>query len=135
MLLFKSQKHNINMEFPVNSFPCCNKNTFFTVKVKLVQVRSAAPVHPAGPSASFTWHFILENDTENLPSQPIREPGVLDHRQLEALALERRVVVGVDGAAHALDDHQVRLALPDQHGQTFVQAAGTGVRVRNASEG
>lgn len=34
------------MEFPVTSFPCCNKNTFFTVKVKLVQVHSAAPVQP-----------------------------------------------------------------------------------------
>lgn len=123
MLLFKSQKHNINTEFPVNSFPCCNKNTFFTVKVKLVQVRSAAAAPPAGQLPSLTRHFILKDDAEDLPPQAVSEPRVLDHSQLEALALESRVVVGVDGAAHALDDDQVCLPLPHQHSQAFVQTA------------
>lgn len=113
------------MEFPVNSFPCCNKNTFFTVKVKLVQVHSAAPVPQLTGSTSLTRHLILENDTENLPSETVSKPGVLDDSKLEALALQSRVVVGVDGAAHALDDDQVCLPLSDQHSQAFVQTAET----------
>lgn len=69
-------------------------------------------------------HLVLEDHAEDLAAQAIGQPGVLDDGQLEALAAQRRVVVGVDGAAHALDDHQVRPALPHHRGQDFVQPAG-----------
>ena len=76
-----------------------------------------------GPRTSLSWDLILEDDTEELTAQPLSQPGVLDDGQLEALTAQRCVVVGVDGTAHALDDHQVGTTLPHQHGQPLVQAA------------
>lgn len=75
------------------------------------------------PAPSFTGHFVLEDDAEDFAPEAVGEPRVLDDGQLEALTPEHGVVVGVDGPAHALDDHQVRLPLPHQHGQALVQAA------------
>lgn len=77
------------------------------------------------PAPSFTGHFVLEDDAEDFAPEAVGEPRVLDDGQLEALTPEHGVVVGVDGPAHALDDHQVRLPLPHQHGQALVQAAAT----------
>jgi len=74
-------------------------------------------------SVSFTWHFILENDTEYFPSKAIGKPGVFDNSKLEALTLQSRVVIGVDGTTHAFNDNQVCLPFSDQHSQTFIQAA------------
>lgn len=67
-------------------------------------------------------HLVLEDHAEELPPQPLGQPRVLDHRHLEALAAECGVVVGVDGSAHALDDHQVSFPLAHHHRQHFVQA-------------
>lgn len=77
------------------------------------------------PAPSFTGHFVLEDDAEDFAPEAVGEPRVLDDGQLEALTPEHGVVVGVDGPAHALDDHQVRLPFPHQHGQALVQAAAT----------
>lgn len=67
--------------------------------------------------------LVLEDDAEELPAQPVGQPRVLDDGHLEALAAQHGVVVGVDGSAHPLDDHQVGLALPHHHRQHLVQAA------------
>lgn len=72
------------------------------------------------------WYFVLKYHTEQLPSKPVGQPRVLDDSHLEALTAEHSVVVGVDGSAHALDDHQVSLPLTDHHCQHFVQATGQG---------
>lgn len=69
-------------------------------------------------------YLVLEDHAEQLPSQPVSKPRVLDNGHLEALTAEHGVVVGVDGSAHALDYYQVGFSLPHQHGQYFVQAAG-----------
>lgn len=67
--------------------------------------------------------LILEDDAEKLPAQAVGQPRVLDDSHLEALAAQHGVVVGVDGSAHPLDDHQVGLALAHHHRQHLVQAA------------
>lgn len=68
--------------------------------------------------------LVLEDHAEQLPSQPVGQPRVLDDGHLEALTDERGVVVGVNGSAHALDDHQVGLTLTHHVHQHLVQAAG-----------
>lgn len=67
--------------------------------------------------------LVFEHHAVDLPSQSLSQPGVLDDGQFEALAAQHRVVIGVDGAAHSLDDDQVSVPLPHQSGQTFIQAA------------
>lgn len=69
-------------------------------------------------------YLVLEDHAEQLPSQPVGQPRVLDDGHLEAFAAQHGVVVGVNGSAHALDDHQVGLSLPHHHGQHFIQTAG-----------
>lgn len=71
-----------------------------------------------------SWYLEFENHTEQLSSEPVRQPRVLDDGHFEAFAAEHGVVVGVDGSAHALDDHQVGLPLPHHRRQLFVQTAG-----------
>lgn len=75
-------------------------------------------------------HLVLEDHAEQLSSQPVGQPRVLDDGHLEALAAEHGVVVGVDGSAHSLDDHQIGLSLPRHHRQHFVQTAGEQQRQR-----
>lgn len=60
-------------------------------------------------------YLILEDHAEQLPSQPVGQPWVLDDGHLEALAAEHGIVVGVDGPSHSLNDHQVGLPLPHHH--------------------
>ena len=76
-------------------------------------------------------HLVLEDHAEKLSSQAVGQPRVLDDGHLEALAAEHGVVVGVDGSAHSLDDHQVGLSLPHHHRQHFVQTAGELQRTEN----
>lgn len=68
-------------------------------------------------------HLVLEDHAKQLSSQSVCQPRVLDDGHLEALAAEHGVVVGVNGSAHSLDDHQVGLSLPNHHRQHFVQTA------------
>lgn len=76
-----------------------------------------------GVGANLVRHLVLEDHAEDLASEALGQPGVLDDGQLEALAAERRIVVGVDGTSHALDHHQVRTPLAHHRGQHLVQAA------------
>lgn len=78
-------------------------------------------------------HLVLEDHTEEFTAEAIGQPGVLDDGHLEALAAERRIVIGVDGPAHTLNDHQVRVTLARDHGQNFVQAAGWDTRQNKSS--
>lgn len=68
-------------------------------------------------------YLVLEDHAEQLSSQSVGQPRVLDDGHLEALAAEHGVVVGVNGSAHSLDNHQVGLTLPHHHRQHFVQTA------------
>ena len=68
-------------------------------------------------------YLVLEHNAEQLPSQAVGEPRVLDDGHLEALAAEHGVVVGVNGSAHSFDDDQVDVPLPHHHRQHFVQTA------------
>lgn len=80
--------------------------------------------HGCGALAGFAGRsLVLEDDAEQLSTQPVGQPRVFDDGHLEALAAQHGVVVGVDGSAHPLDDHQVGLTLPHHHRQHFVQAA------------
>lgn len=76
-------------------------------------------------------YLVLEHHAEELSSQPVGQPRVFDDGHLEALAAEHGVVVGVNGSAHSLDDHQVGLALPHHPGQHFVQSAGRTTKTQN----
>lgn len=73
---------------------------------------------------SFGRNLVLKDHAEDLAAEPLGQPRVLDDGQLEAFAVQHGVVVGVDGAAHAFDDHQVRAALAHHRGQDFVQSTG-----------
>lgn len=83
------------------------------------QVRRRCGALAGFPSRS----LVLEDDAEQLSTQPVGQPRVFDDGHLEALAVQHGIVVGVDGSAHPLDDHQVGLTLPYHHRQHFVQAA------------
>lgn len=81
---------------------------------------------PGRPSAFPRRNLVLEDHAEELPAEPVGQPGVLQDGHLQALAAQHGVVVGVDRSAHSLDDHQVSLALPHHHGQHLIQAAEGG---------
>lgn len=72
----------------------------------------------------FGRNFVLKDHAEDLAAEPLGQPRVFDDGQLEAFAVQHGVVVGVDGAAHAFDDHQVRAALAHHRGQDFIQSTG-----------
>lgn len=77
------------------------------------------------------WHLVLEDHTEELASQSVSQPGVLDDCHLEALAAQQGIVVGVDGPAHALDDHQVYMALSHNPSQHLVKTAVVGREIKH----
>ena len=56
-------------------------------------------------------NFILEYNAEHVAPQVLCEPPVLQDGDLEALALEFRVEICVDGPAHSLQDQQVHSLL------------------------
>lgn len=85
---------------------------------RLPAARSLAPL-----AGLFRRHLVLKDNTKQLASQAVSQPGVFDDCHLEALAAEPGVVVGVDGPTHSLDHHQVGPTLPHHHGQNLVQAA------------
>lgn len=72
----------------------------------------------------FGRNFVLKDHAEDLAAEPLGQPRVFDDGQLEAFAVQHGVVVGVDGTAHAFDDHQVRAALAHHCGQDFIQSTG-----------
>lgn len=80
---------------------------------------------------SFGRNFVLEDHAEDLPAQPLGQPRVLDDGQFEAFAVQHGVVVGVDGTAHAFNDHKVRATLAHHRGQDFVQSTGGAENIKN----
>lgn len=69
----------------------------------------------------FIRDLIFEDNAEDLASETIGQPGVLDDSEFKALAAEHGVVVGVDGPAHAFDDHKICATFPYNRRQDFVQ--------------
>lgn len=70
----------------------------------------------------FIRDLVFKDDAEDLASKTVGQPGVFDNSQFKALAAEHGVVVGVDGPAHAFDDHQICATFPYNRGQDFIQA-------------
>lgn len=68
--------------------------------------------------------LVLEDHAEQLASQAVGQPRVLDDGHLQALAAEHSVVVGVNSSAHTLNYNQVSLTFPNHHRQHFVETAG-----------
>ena len=67
-----------------------------------------------------------------MEAEAVGEPLVLEHGHLEAVALEARVVVGVDGAAHALEYDEIDAARLHQLGEVDVDARQVETRTRRA---